>query len=244
VVHTPYQRRVEQAARLVGYASGARYQARGAFVFAGIPLQGAHVLEVGCGLGPWALWAALHGAQRVVGIEPEADGSHTNVLEQFEANIKTLDLQHCIEASGHMLHELSRPKRPFDVIVMYDVINHLDEEAVERLHHDAACARRYVALLRHVHSLMQPGGWLIVADCARANFWHHLGLPAPLARTIAWQKHQNPGLWTRLGAQAGFQYADLRWSPLQPWRRLTANWLVQYLTCSHFVLRLRVAQPL
>ncbi|MGE3539045.1 MAG: class I SAM-dependent methyltransferase [Candidatus Tectimicrobiota bacterium] len=243
VLHTQSQRPLAQAARLVGYASSKQYQTRGSFIFAGIPLHGAHVLEVGCGPGTWVIWAALHGAQRALGIEPEANGSTMAILSQCTRNIKSLGLEHRVESSGHMLHELSRPKRPFDVVVMYDVINHLDEPAVERLHHDPACAQRYITLLRHVYSLMQPGGWLIVADCARTNFWAQLGLRAPLAPTIEWYKHQNPPLWVPLFVQAGFQLADLRWSPLQPWPRLTANWFVQYLTCSHFVLRFRVPEP-
>ena len=42
---------LEHAARLVGYASAKRYRSRGTFLFRGIPLQAASVLEVGCGKG-------------------------------------------------------------------------------------------------------------------------------------------------------------------------------------------------
>src|SRR5579862_744760 len=62
---------LERAARLVGYASAKRYRNRGSFLFQGIPLQTASVLEVGCGKGAWAIWAALNGAARSVGIDPE-----------------------------------------------------------------------------------------------------------------------------------------------------------------------------
>lgn len=229
----------DQAGKLVGYANGERYRVRGNFLFAGIPLQDACVLEIGCGTGAWAIWAALHGARHVVGIEPEAEGSSTNVLAQFRRTTEMLGLSHCIETTNQTLQELSPSADLFHVVVMYDVINHLDEDAVVVLHRDPIARERYVDHLRHLRSLMHPQGWLIVADCARTNFWNQLGLPAPFARSIEWHKHQNPAVWTDVLHRAGFQRADLRWSPLQPFVTLTANRFVQYLTCSHFVLRLR-----
>jgi cyclopropane fatty-acyl-phospholipid synthase-like methyltransferase len=234
---------LDLAGRLVGYSSGARYRLRGDFLFAGLSLANSHVLEVGCGTGAWATWAALHGAHRVVGIEPEAEGSSSKVLAQFQRAIETLGLCEQVEAAGHSLQDLVPSEQPFDVVVMYDVINHLDEDAVTVLHCDQTAFKRYVILLESIRSLMHPGGWVIVADCARDNFWNRLGLPAPLASSIEWHKHQNPYTWVKVFEHAGFQCYDLRWSPLQPFPRLTANWLVQYLTCSHFVLRLQVAEP-
>lgn len=234
--------RLERAARLTGYANGARYRARAEFLFKGISLAGAHVLEVGCGSGAWAIWAALCGAQHVMGIEPEAHGSTSQALASFKRAIEELGLSGVVEATEHYLHQLPMPKRPFDIAVMYNVINHLDEEAVVDLHRDPAAFERYVAVLWDLRARMCPGGWVIVADCARDNFWPRLGLRSPFARPIEWQKHQNPPIWIDVFKCAGFKPFDLRWSFLQPFPRLTANRLVQYVTCSHFVLRLRVAE--
>ena len=237
MIHPDGADRVEFAARQVGYAGGDRYRVRGEFLFSGIPLPGAHVLEVGCGTGAWSLWAALHGADRVVAIEPEADGSTADTLDIFRHTIGALGLGDKIVATEHYLHELPRQEQPFDVVVMYDVINHLDEEAVVRLHHDRAARDRYTSLFRDLRRRMQPGGWLIVADCARDNVWNQLGQKSPFARPIEWHKHQNPRVWIEILESAGFHHHVLGWSPLQPFPKLTANWLVQYLTCSHFVLR-------
>jgi hypothetical protein len=125
---------------------------------------------------------------------------------------------------------------------MYNVINHLNEEAVTVLHNDPLAFKQYVVLLQYLRTLMQPSGWVIVADCARDNLWPRLGLRAPLATSIEWHKHQNPAVWENVFKQAGFRCVDLRWSPLQPLLRLTANWLVQYVTCSHFVLRFQMVE--
>jgi SAM-dependent methyltransferase len=234
--------RLERAARLVGYSSAKRYRVRGDFVFRGVPLTGAHVLDVGCGVGAWAIWAALHGAARVVGIEPGAEGSSANTLAACRRAIADLGLGGTVVATDQYLQQLPIPERPFDVVVLYNVVNHLDEEAVVALHRDRAAAARYVTVLERLRSMVRLGGWVIVADAARDNLWRRLGLRSPLARSIEWEKHQDPSTWIRLFERAGFELADLRWSPLQPFVRLTANRLAQYVTASHFVLRVRAAE--
>lgn len=231
--------RFELAARLVGYANGTRYKVRGDFLFTGIPLDAAHVLEVGCGTGAWAIWAALHGADRVVAIEPEAQGSTSNTLATFRRTIEILELNGKITATDHYLHQLPLQQELFDIIVMYNVINHLDEDAVAVLHQNPAALARYVAILQDLRLRMRPDGSVIVADCARTNLWNQLGLVSPFARCIEWHKHQNPPVWIDVFERANYQYLDLRWQPLQPFSRLTANWFMQYVTCSLFVLRFR-----
>jgi cyclopropane fatty-acyl-phospholipid synthase-like methyltransferase len=233
--------RIELAARRSGYANEFRYRTRGQSLFNGVLLAGAHVLEVGCGTGAWSLWAALHGAERVVALEPETDGSTSGTLATLRRSIGMLGLEEKVVASEQFLQDLPRQQRPFDVVVMYDVINHLDEEAVTRLHHDRAAFDRYVAAFQKLHEQMRTGGWLIVADCARNNFWNQLGQKSPFAPPIEWHKHQNPQVWIDVLQSAGFTFSDLAWSPLQPFPRATSNWLVQYLTCSHFVLRVRAS---
>ena len=232
---------IELAALRVGYANGQRYRMRGQALFHGVQLSEAHVLDVGCGKGAWSLWAALHGAERVVAIEPEAHGSTSSSLETLQQTVRLLSLENKVLASGHYLQELAQQETPFDVVVMYNVINHLDEEAVVRIHHDPIAFNRYVSIFSNLRRQVQLGGWLIVADCARDNIWNQLGLKSPLAPSIEWHKHQNPRVWIDVLDKAGFKYHDLQWSPLQPFLRSTSNWLVQYLTCSHFVLRCRVS---
>ncbi len=230
-------RKVEIAARLMGYATAARYRMRGDFLFQGVPLAGAHVLEVGCGRGAWSIWAALHGASHVVGIEPSADGSTSGSLEIFRRAIEVLSLDGNVEARPEFLQDLPKSEGRYDVITMYNVINHLDEESVTTLHYSPEARSRYVSLLEDLRSRMRARAWLIVADCARDNVWTRFGLRSPFASNIEWHKHQNPQTWIEIFREAGFRHADLRWSPMQPIPKWTANKLAQYLTCSHFVLR-------
>jgi SAM-dependent methyltransferase len=225
----------------VGYSSGHRYKARAEFLFRGIEFDGKRVLEVGCGSGAWALWAGINGARYVIGIEPEADGSSSHVLDRFQQSIRTLGLEERVFAADYLLHELPWDTEKFDVIVMYNVINHLDEDSVVKMHKDTNAFDRYVSAVRDLKERVAPGGWVIVADCTRDNFWPRIGMKSPLAPNIDWDKHQHPEEWIKVFESAGFQTEDLRWSPLQPFMRTTGNRLVQYFTASHFVLRFRVA---
>jgi SAM-dependent methyltransferase len=231
------------AASLVGYRSAARYRFRGEFLFRGVPIGGSRVLEIGCGTGAWAIWAALAGAAKVTGIEPEAEGSSANSLDRFRSNLEKLGLQERVEARRCTLQELPLSPEPFDLAIMYNVINHLDEDAVVWLHNRRAAKKRYIALLQKLRLHLNPEGWVVVADCGRDNLWPRLGLRSPFMPTIEWQKHQNPEIWTDVFERAGFRMFDLRWSPLQPLPKLTGNRVIEYLTCSHFVMRFRVKQP-
>jgi SAM-dependent methyltransferase len=223
----------------VGYRSLRRYEARCNFVFKGVPLAGARVLDVGCGSGALSLWAALHGASYVQGLEPAAAGSTTEAIAIFRRLANELQLGDRLSIRTTRLEDETLASTPFDVAVLYNVINHINESAVCRLHEDESAVRVYVSILRQLQRLLARDAWVIVADCGRRNLWNQLSLRSPLAPTIEWHKHQEPETWTRCFSEAGYQLVDLRWSPLYPFGRLSSNHLVQYLTASHFVLRFR-----
>jgi SAM-dependent methyltransferase len=232
---------LSHVARLVGYRNLRRYQSRADFLFRDIPLSGSRVLDVGCGRGTWAVWAALHGAGYVLGLEPESDGSSNGSLKTFHRLIAELDLER-VEGSSLPVQKLPVPIDPFDLVILYNVINHLNEDAVQRLHKDPAAVNSYKALLGHLRQLLRPGGVLVMADCGRNNFWHKRGWQSPIDPNIEWDKHQDPETWISIFGQAGFRLQDQRWSPFYPFYplgRLLANRLTQHLTASHFVLRFR-----
>lgn len=218
-----------------------RYRARAEYLFDGIPLSGRRVLDVGCGAGTYSLWAGLNGAEYVLGIEPELDGSRSGFLSRFRELIRAVGLDDVVEARSQLYQNLDPADGTFDVVLMYNVINHLDEDAVQVLHTDPAAVDRYHELLADLPRLLKPGGYLVLADSSRTNFWNQLGVRSPVAPTIEWAKHQEPERWAEVLAPLGFEVHDLRWSPWYPLTRITANRLVQYLTGSHWVLRLRHA---
>jgi len=226
----------ESLAKQFGYKSFKRYQSRSAFLFEGLSLKDKRILEVGCGSGAFCIWAGLQGAEYVLGIEPESDGYIQGTLDSFRASLQKLGLSN-VEGKNCFLQNLSVPDKKFDIILMNNVINHLDESAVEILHKDKQAAEKYVKILKDLKKFLNPGGLVIIADCARSNFWNAFGLKSPVSPTIEWHKHQNQRQWTNIFSQAGYTLYDFRWSPLYPIGKLASNFLVQYMTMSHFVLR-------
>ena len=224
--------------REVGFSSLKRYVLRSQFVFEGLDLKNARILEIGCGRGAFCLWGALFGAEYVLGIEPELDGSSGGSLDCFLNLITKLDLKN-VEAKNCTLQDLPVTEKKFDIILMYNVINHLDEKNVQILHRDENAKRQYVSLLVEMKKSLSPKGIVIVADCARRNFWNDVGMKFPLDPnpTMEWHKHQNPRVWRSIFKEAGFRLYDFRWSILNPIGKLASNFLVQYFSASHFVLR-------
>jgi hypothetical protein len=186
------------------------------------------------------LWAAVHGASRVLGIEPEADGSDSGMLTAFRESVNQLGLQSVVSARENFLQDLRPSDGQFDVAVLFNVINHLNESAASHLHESVEAQRAYTAILEEFRAMLVPGAMVSVADCSSSNFWNDIGIRAPLAPTIDWSKHQPPQIWTRIFGRAGFETLAVRWSPLYPFGRFSSNRLVHYFSVSHFVMQLRV----
>jgi 2-polyprenyl-3-methyl-5-hydroxy-6-metoxy-1,4-benzoquinol methylase len=195
------------------------------------------VLDVGAGRGSFAIWAALSGAAFVLGLEPQAAGSTGGALDVFQRLVSELQLEDKVIASAAMLEQLESSQR-FDVVTMYNVINHLDEEAVIHLHESEAARSAYVKLLVNLRGHLSAEARVIVADSSPENVWGRLGVTTPLTRPMEWRKHQRPEAWTALFAEAGFRLQDLRWSPLFPFMAIQSRTL-QLFVASPFVLRFR-----
>lgn len=204
-------------------------------IFSDVELAGASVLDVGGGAGVAALYAASMGAGRVVCMEPELDGSTSRARERFTA------LRAAVGADVEFVASTLADYRsePFDIVLLHDTINHLDEEAVTRLQRDPQAAEHYRRLLAPLRELVNRPGSLIVADASSRNAWADVGVRNPVARSIEWHKHQPPEIWHQVLLPLGFTLHAQRWTPydpLGPLGDLLAFKSASYFLRSHFVI--------
>lgn len=216
-------------------------------LFSGSRLQGASVLEIGAGDGILSAWCAANGASRVVAIEPESDGATVGVQAQFQATAEAVPgLGNLVTYKPLTFDQYADEVRhdEFNFILMRDVINHLDEEITGQLHKsDGDDARRkYVDMLRRIADFVAPGGYMIITDVGRRNFWNALGMKSPFAPSIEWHKHQQPAVWQSLLERVGFRKVDIRWPVRYKMRALgpMLSWKIpSYFLGSHFALRMQ-----
>jgi SAM-dependent methyltransferase len=212
-------------------------------LFAGVDLEGKTMLDIGCGDGRMGLWAAAHGARRVVGLEPEVDGSRAGMQEAFRRTARQIGLEDTMELVTARLQDYDAGHERFDIVLLAASINHLDEDACTRLHNDEQARQIYREHLRRLAQVAAPGAALIVTDGDRRNLFALLGVRNPLAPTIEWEKHQSPRLWARLLCDVGFEAPTVRWTTFNtlraPGQALLGNRACAYMLRSEFMLRMR-----
>jgi 2-polyprenyl-3-methyl-5-hydroxy-6-metoxy-1,4-benzoquinol methylase len=214
-------------------------------LFENVDFTGKEVLDVGGGRGLLSFYAAVEGARMAICLEPEVDGSRNGMInayneirsefpESLPVNLIPLTLQDYLKQTG---------PESFDVIIMHNSINHLDEEACIHLLDNEDCYNRYVTVFKSVHRIMKKNGTLIITDAARNNFFNDIGIKNIFTPTIEWHKHQQPQTWANLLKEAGFKNASVHW--LTPNRLgntgklLMDNYFISYLTRSYFKMTMK-----
>jgi SAM-dependent methyltransferase len=198
------------------------------------------VLDIGAGTGLFSAYAAHKGAERVVALEPEVDGSSAGMIDTLE----DLAVEYpCIDIIKKTLQEYNPNAETFDVVISNNSINHLDEEACMELKHSEQARETYNNIFDNMNDIMKPGGALIIADAFPQNIWNDIGISNPFI-TLEWQKHQSPNLWISLLRDHGFEKHTLIWDSYLSQlgtvgRQLFCNYTLSYMTYSKFILKLR-----
>lgn len=215
------------------------------WLFDGVDLEGARVLDIGGGTGEFSFYMAAAGASSVTCLEPEAEGGSEGMNDTFARLQRAAGLDN-VRLVRDTFQHFTAPAGSFDVMLVHNSINHLDEAATIRLDHDPAAREVYLGLFRKIAELMAPGGSLLITDCARTNLFPLLRIPHPISRSIEWHKHQDPELWAGLLRQAGFEEPRIGWSSYNRLGRLgwavLANRVGAFLTTGHFRLVMRRRQ--
>lgn len=210
------------------------------YLFQGVSFDEKAMLDIGAGSGLFSLYGACRGAKPVVSLEPELEGSSKGTSHKLRQLCDSLPPQISIIPKAVTFQEFAPDGQTFDVILLHNSINHLDEEACINLQHSNDAKKRYEAIFQKLSELATSGGKLIIADCSRYNFWHQVGLHNPLAPTIEWHKHQFPKYWSSLLYDFGFANPRIRWASPGRFgtigRLLFGNRFASYFTTSHFCL--------
>jgi hypothetical protein len=145
------------------------------------------------------------------------------------------------------LQQFDPDRAKFDVLLLHNSVNHLDESACMALGDDDNAWQTYLAIFEKLRDLAAPGATLILADCSRHNFFGLVGMRNPFARSIEWQKHQPPEIWIRLLERCGFANPRLSWTTFNSLGSLgrvaLGNRLAAYFLMSHFRLSMRAVGP-
>lgn len=230
---------LDEAAAIIsrsGY-NGRKWLKRYTETFKGCRLKDARVLDVGAGCGWASFFAATCGAEHVTAIEPESDGSHNDMLDQFKSVRRLLGLEDKVTIFSGTLEDFPLTEI-YDLVVINNAINHFNESACSRLHTDSAAKDAYRPLFDKLAKATAPGGTILITDCSRRNFFGDLGLRSPFAPTIEWDKHQTPKAWADLLKEHGFRGPNIGWMPVIPLgtigRLLGSNSLGAYFINSQF----------
>ncbi len=198
-----------------------------------------NVLDIGGGSGLYSLYAAFKGAKKVVCIEPESEGSRSGVQEKFSKLQNILGLSNVtLIPITFQLYESENES--FDLILLHNSINHLNETACINLLINAESKVIYQSILSKLFRLSRKNAKLIICDCSRYNYYHWLNIRNPYAETIEWHKHQKPEVWVIMLRLAGFTNPKIRWKSLDKWKNigkfLTGNKWMSYFIHSHFCI--------
>src|SRR5690348_5307148 len=182
-------------------------------LFRDIDFRNRTMLEIGCGKGMLCLWAAMHGARHVVGLEPLAEGCYdsSECHQAFQSMARQLDLPQA-RILPTTVQDFDCPANYFDVVLSVASINHVDEKSCVALGKSTGAEKEYQKIFRNIARMMKPGAKLIIMDAGRRNFFGDLGMRNPMSPHIEWFKHRQPEYWAQLLADSGFGQADIRWS--------------------------------
>lgn len=204
------------------------------YLFDEISFEGKSMLDVGGGSGLFSFFAAYMGAKSVVCLEPEQKGSTKGISDRFEEISRALSLTN-VKLERVTFQDYNPKNSTFDIILLHNSINHLDEEACINLLKDSNARNKYRKIFNKLSKLSNHGAKLIITDCSRYNFFATIGVRNPFAKSIEWHKHQAPKCWSSLLQEFGFANPKIRWSLITLLGTSFLGRFVKWITSCSFV---------
>lgn len=213
------------------------------FMFNKIDFSNTRVLDIGGGAGLLSIYSVVMGAEKCISLEPDTDGASGGNKQKFNSLKNSIDSNINAFMIPKTFQEYSEGiSEKFDIIIMANSINHLDESSVISLLTNKQSQSKYSKIFQDIYNLLNDNGHLIITDCSRFNFFNFIGIKNPLMPTIEWNKHQSPYTWCSLLKKVGFKDAKVLWSSPNMLgvigRFLLGNRIAAYFTFSHFHISL------
>jgi len=209
------------------------------YLFQGISFNGKSMIDIGGGSGLYSFYGSIRGARDVVCLEPASEGSAKDILDKFKQISDYLLLRNVV-LHRETVQDYDTDDKIFDIILLHNSINHLDEEACIKLQYDNDAQKRYKSIFKKLSRLASPGAKIIITDCSPNNFFALLGIPNPFTPTIEWHKHQSPEYWSNMLSNYGFANPKIRWNSFSFLRDigqfLLGNRFASYFLNSYFCL--------
>jgi len=206
------------------------------YIFGEYDFSNKTILDIGGGIGLLSIYASILGS-KVICLEPSSAGSKNGIQKKFKELIDEIEFEGNLEYIPKKFQDFDYKKNSFDLIVIANAINHLDEDACIRLNEESS-QNEYNSLFQKMALLLKNGGKLIFTDCSSSNFFNDIGLKNPIHPSIEWHKHQTPKIWSSLLKNNGFYNTNISWSSFNTLGKLgriiMGNKLINYMTLSHF----------
>ncbi len=210
------------------------------YLFKRIDFKEKKVLDLGGGSGLLSFYAGCMGAKEVICIEPEEKGSTKNVLNIFSKFQEALSLGQIVRLEKSTFQKVSLRDKVFDIILLHNSVNHLDENACINLKWSLDARRTYARIFKKLKEISYPGAKLLISDCSRYNFFALLRLKNPFSPSIEWHKHQSPSFWANMLSHYGFSKAEIKWTSFNRLRTVgqifLGNKVAAFFLHSHFCL--------
>ncbi len=191
-----------------------------AYVAARTPLQGARVLDIGCGAGLLSEALAREGAQ-VSAIDLAPDLIKVAKLHRLESGV---EVDYRLQSAESLAEEMPGT---FDAITCMEMLEHVPDPG---------------AILHAAAALLRPGGRLFVSTLNRTPAAFALAIVGAeyVARLLPKGTHQyrdfiKPSELARWMREAGLEPEDVSGLMYEPWRngaRLTTRTDINYLACA------------
>lgn len=210
-------------------------------LFQDVDFKNKNVLEIGGGNGIYCFYASIMGAKQVLNLEPGGDGSTTNIISNFN-KIKTVLGVDNVDIKVSTFQDYIAGDAKFDVVILYNSVNHLNEEACISLKSKPESESIYKGLFSKIYNLSNSGALLFVCDCSNENLYPLIGLKNPIDKNIEWHKHQSPYIWKKLLEKSGFVLKDISWTTFNRLGKFGqlffGNRFASFFLTSHFCLKM------